>query len=92
MLPAYYLPVSNEYAEDFAAQIAPVAEAVERGEAVIVHFSALAWRRYLPGEDYFGEQLKLPVLYQHSTGTIYGTDNSTEGQAAYSSQRNQRSE
>jgi 4-amino-4-deoxy-L-arabinose transferase-like glycosyltransferase len=74
MIPAKVEAGTRLANEDFAAQFADMANQIRAGKSIVVYFSLITWRWYLPTKEEVARNIRHRVLYDGWDGTVFGTD------------------
>jgi hypothetical protein len=75
-IPAKIFPGTRLPNENFDKDFALIQTNVDKGDAIVVFFTELSVRWYLPSKSEFGNTYKLPILHLLRDGIIYGYDES----------------
>ena len=59
--------------KDFPSQFADMVRQIEDGKALLVYFSMITWRWYLPSQEELAAGLRVPVPYKGWDGMIFDT-------------------
>lgn len=59
--------------ENFEPQFKDMLGQIENGRAILIYFSQVGWRWYLPSEQEITGKLPVGILYKSWDGTIWGT-------------------
>jgi hypothetical protein len=59
--------------ENFEPQLRDMIGQIENGRAILIYFSHVGWRWYLPSEQEIAGNLHAGVLYKGWDGKIWGT-------------------
>jgi hypothetical protein len=65
-------PTTRKVNQNYPSELAGMKERLEKEDGVMVYFSALKGRPYLPREEELVETLPLEIVFRGSDGTIYG--------------------
>jgi hypothetical protein len=74
MLPAKVDAATRINNEKFPSQFADMAKEIQSGKSILVYFSGITWRWYLPTKNEIAKNTHLRVLYQGWDGMIYGAE------------------
>jgi hypothetical protein len=73
MIPAKVFPITRRVNEDYEGKLKQMAQECNDGKALIVQFSDVASRWYLPSIEEVESMGRLPILSRVQEGVIYGT-------------------
>lgn len=74
-LPAIFYPAEKRINDEAEEAYTAIFDSIRSGEATLIYFNRFSWRRYYPPLSMFEEE-QLPILYQGSSGVIFGIEKS----------------